>query len=48
MILKSFKRESVNLTTHFFPPGADEFELAGLDEKPTVVVKPPGIKGCFA
>lgn len=35
-------------TAKFSPPEADEFELAGLDEKPSVAVRPPGIKGCYA
>jgi len=35
-------------TARHSPPEADEFELAGLDEKPSVVVKPPGIRGCYA
>lgn len=35
-------------TARYSPPEADEFELAGLDEKPSVVVGPPGIKGCYA
>jgi len=35
-------------TARYSPPEADEFELAGLDEKPSVVVKPPGIRGCYA
>ena len=35
-------------TARFSPPEADEFELAGLIEKPSVVVRPPGIQGCYA
>jgi flavin reductase (DIM6/NTAB) family NADH-FMN oxidoreductase RutF len=35
-------------TARHSPPEADEFELACLEEKPSVVVKPPGIKGCYA
>lgn len=35
-------------TARYSPPEADEFVLAGLEEKPSVVVKPPGIKGCYA
>ncbi|HTX43476.1 MAG TPA: flavin reductase family protein, partial [Methanocella sp.] len=35
-------------TAKYSPPEADEFTLAGLDEKPSVVVRPPGIKGCYA
>jgi flavin reductase (DIM6/NTAB) family NADH-FMN oxidoreductase RutF len=34
-------------TARYSPPEADEFTLAGLEEKPSVVVKPPGIKGCY-
>jgi flavin reductase (DIM6/NTAB) family NADH-FMN oxidoreductase RutF len=30
------------------PPEVDEFELAGIEEKPSHVVKPPGMAGCFA
>ena len=29
-------------------PETDEFVEAGLDEKPSVIVKPPGIAGCYA
>jgi flavin reductase (DIM6/NTAB) family NADH-FMN oxidoreductase RutF len=35
-------------TARYSPPEADEFVMAGLDEKPSVVVRPPGIKGCYA
>lgn len=35
-------------TAKYSPPDADEFELAGLEEKPSVVVRPPGIRGCYA
>jgi len=35
-------------TAKYSPPEADEFELAGLEEKPSVKVRPPGIKGCYA
>jgi flavin reductase (DIM6/NTAB) family NADH-FMN oxidoreductase RutF len=35
-------------TAKFSPPEADEFVLAGLEEKLSVVVRPPGIKGCYA
>lgn len=28
-------------------PEVDEFVVAGLDEKPSVLVKPPGIAGCY-
>ena len=29
-------------------PQEDEFVLAGLDEKPSEVIRPPGIAGCYA
>ena len=35
-------------TARYSPPEADEFILAGLLEKPSVQVKAPGIKGCYA
>jgi flavin reductase (DIM6/NTAB) family NADH-FMN oxidoreductase RutF len=35
-------------TARYSNPEADEFLLAGLDEKPSVVVKAPGIAGCYA
>ena len=35
-------------TAKYSPPEADEFELAGLEEKPSTIVRPPGIKGCYA
>jgi flavin reductase (DIM6/NTAB) family NADH-FMN oxidoreductase RutF len=35
-------------TARFSPPEADEFELAGLEAKPSVAIKAPGIKGCYA
>lgn len=35
-------------TARLSPPEEDEFISSGLDEKPSVVVKPPGIKGCYA
>lgn len=35
-------------TARFSPPEADEFLLAGLEEKPSATIKPPGIKGCYA
>ncbi|MGD9125024.1 MAG: flavin reductase family protein [Desulfarculaceae bacterium] len=31
-----------------YPPGVDEFEVAGLEEKPSSVVRPPGVAGCIA
>lgn len=35
-------------TGRFSSPEVDEFELAGLEEKPSVLVKAPGIAGCYA
>jgi flavin reductase (DIM6/NTAB) family NADH-FMN oxidoreductase RutF len=35
-------------TARFSPPEVDEFELAGLIEKPSMIVRPPGIQGCYA
>ncbi|MFA6271294.1 MAG: flavin reductase family protein [Candidatus Paceibacterota bacterium] len=35
-------------TARFSPPEADEFLLANLEEKPSVTIKAPGIKGCYA
>jgi flavin reductase (DIM6/NTAB) family NADH-FMN oxidoreductase RutF len=35
-------------TARFSPPEADEFLLAGLEEKPSAKISPPGIKGCYA
>jgi flavin reductase (DIM6/NTAB) family NADH-FMN oxidoreductase RutF len=35
-------------TARYSPPEADEFVLAGLEEKPSVQIKAPGIKGCYA
>lgn len=35
-------------TAKFLPPEADEFEFAGIEEKPSKVVKAPGVKGCYA
>jgi len=35
-------------TARFSPPEADEFVLAGLEEKPSAVIKAPGIAGCYA
>jgi len=40
--------EKVIPTARFSPPEADEFLLAGLEEKPSVQIKAPGIKGCYA
>ncbi|MFH0968092.1 MAG: flavin reductase family protein [Methanobacteriota archaeon] len=35
-------------TARYSPSESDEFGLAGLAEKPSVVVRPPGIQGCYA
>jgi len=35
-------------TAKHVPPDVDEFELAGLSEKPSEVIRPPGIAGCYA
>jgi flavin reductase (DIM6/NTAB) family NADH-FMN oxidoreductase RutF len=35
-------------TARFSPPDADEFEIAGLAEKPSKIVTSPGIAGCYA
>ena len=35
-------------TARFCPPEVDEFELAGLLEKPSTQIKAPGIIGCYA
>lgn len=35
-------------TAKFTPPQADEFELAGLKEKPSAIVSAPGIAGSYA
>jgi flavin reductase (DIM6/NTAB) family NADH-FMN oxidoreductase RutF len=34
-------------TAKFSPPEADEFELAGLDEKPSKTIRAPGIAGAY-
>jgi flavin reductase (DIM6/NTAB) family NADH-FMN oxidoreductase RutF len=34
-------------TAKFSPPEADEFDLAGLEEKPSETIRPPGIAGCY-
>lgn len=36
-------REQVNLSSIMAPPGVDEFELAGLDREPSVVIRPPRV-----
>jgi flavin reductase (DIM6/NTAB) family NADH-FMN oxidoreductase RutF len=40
--------EKVMPTAKFSPPEADEFELAGLEEKPSEKVRAPGIAGSYA
>jgi flavin reductase (DIM6/NTAB) family NADH-FMN oxidoreductase RutF len=35
-------------TARHCPPEEDEFLLAGLDEKPSAVIRAPGIAGCYA
>ena len=35
-------------TARYSPPDADEFELAGLDEKPSMTIHAPGIAGSYA
>jgi len=35
-------------TARFSPPDVDEFELAGLTEKPSVSIRSPGIMGSYA
>ncbi len=35
-------------TAKFSPPEADEFKEAGLEEKPSALIKAPGIAGCYA
>jgi len=40
-------KDKVIPTAKFSPPEADEFEIAGLDEKPSVIIRPPGIAGCY-
>ncbi|AXV37609.1 MAG: hypothetical protein CIT01_05060 [Methanobacterium sp. BRmetb2] len=39
--------ESVIPTAKFSSPETDEFELAGLEEKPSQKIKTPGIDGCY-
>jgi len=41
-------QDKVIPTARYSPPDVDEFVEAGLDEKPSQVVKPPGIAGCYA
>jgi len=36
-------REAVNLSSREFPPEVDEFEMAGLEKAPSLIVKPPRV-----
>jgi flavin reductase (DIM6/NTAB) family NADH-FMN oxidoreductase RutF len=40
--------EKVIPTARKTPPELDEFEDAGLEEKPSRLIRPPGIAGCYA
>ena len=40
--------EKVMICARNFPPQVDEFQEAGLEARPSVAVKPPGIAGCLA
>ena len=40
--------DKVMPTAKFSSPEVDEFEVAGLGEKPSTIVKAPGIAGCYA
>ena len=37
-------RDAVNLTSREFPPEVDEFEAAGLEKAPSLIVKPPRVE----
>lgn len=41
-------QEKVIPTARYSAPEVDEFEAAGLNEKPSRLIKPPGIAGCYA
>ena len=41
-------QDKVIPTARYSAPEVDEFEEAGLDEKASQLVKPPGIAGCYA
>ncbi len=41
-------QDKVIPTAKYSAPDVDEFVEAGLDEKPSALVKPPGIAGCYA
>jgi flavin reductase (DIM6/NTAB) family NADH-FMN oxidoreductase RutF len=36
-------REAVNISSREFPPDVDEFEAAGLEKAPSLIVKPPRV-----
>jgi flavin reductase (DIM6/NTAB) family NADH-FMN oxidoreductase RutF len=40
--------DAVMITARNYPPEVDEFLEAGLKERPSTKVKPPGIEGCLA
>lgn len=40
--------DKVMPTAKYSPPEADEFLLAGLAEKPSTLIRTPGIAGCYA
>ena len=40
--------DKVMPTAKFSSPEVDEFEVAGLDEKRSTIIKAPGIAGCYA
>ena len=39
--------DEVMVTARHEPPEVDEFELAGLEEKPSETIRAPGIAGCY-
>lgn len=41
-------QDKVIPTAKHSPPEIDEFEQAGLEEKPSTMIKAPGIAGCYA
>lgn len=40
--------DAVIITARNYPPEVDEFQEAGLEARPSVKVKPPGVGGCLA
>lgn len=40
--------DAVMITARNYPPEVSEFQEAGLKERPSAKVKPPGIEGCLA